>query len=126
LPPEVIQFVDKDEASRKLNWPVDTGGWWFPEAGWVQPPSLCRAALAAYPERITTIFNAAVNRIKRTKTGWQALDAGGAVIAEAPHLIMASGVAATALNSFPGCRKPLPAARSAICRAALTPRSISS
>lgn len=100
LPPEVIQFVDKDEASRKLNWPVDTGGWWFPKAGWVQPPSLCRAALAAYPERTTTIFNAAVNRIKRTKTGWQALDAGGAVIAEAPHLIMASGVAATGFEQF--------------------------
>ncbi len=100
LPPEVIQFVDKDEASRKLNWPVETGGWWFPNAGWVQPPSLCRAALAAYPEKITTIFNAAVDRIKRTKTAWQVLDATGAVLAEAPYVIMASGVAATGFEQF--------------------------
>lgn len=100
LPPEVMQFVNKDEASRLLKWPVDTGGWWFPKGGWVQPPSLCRAALAAFPERITTIFNAAVNRIKRSKNTWQALDASGAILAEAPYLIMASGVAATGFEQF--------------------------
>ncbi len=100
LPPEVIQFVDKETASQKLNWPVDTGGWWFPNGGWVQPPSVCRAALAAYPEKITVIFNATVDRLKRAKTGWQALDAAGAILAEAPYLIMASGVAATNFEQF--------------------------
>lgn len=100
LPPEVIQFVGKEEASRKLNWPVDTGGWWFPNGGWVQPPSLCRAALAAYPEKITAIFNATVDRLKRTKTGWQILDTAGAILAEAPYVIMASGVAATRFEQF--------------------------
>lgn len=100
LPPELMQFVNKEEASRLLNWPVDTGGWWFPQAGWVQPPSLCRAALTAFPERITTIFNAAVNRIKRSKNTWQALDASGAILAEAPYLIMAGGVGATGFEQF--------------------------
>lgn len=100
LPPEIIQFVDKAAASRLLNWPVDSGGWWFPEGGWVQPPSLCQAALAAWPERVTTIFNAAVNRINCSKNSWQALDAAGTIIAEAPYLIMASGVAATRFKQF--------------------------
>lgn len=95
LPPEMLQFLDRAAASKKLNWPVEHGGWWFPTAGWVQPPSLCRAALAAVPERLTTIFNAAVDRLKRTKTGWQVSDAAGTVLAEAPYVIMASGVAAT-------------------------------
>ena len=40
--------------------PVAIGGWWFPSGGWVQPPSVCQAALTAFPEKITTRFNAAV------------------------------------------------------------------
>jgi len=99
-PPELLQFVDRAEASRRLGQPVDIGGWWFPNAGWVQPPSLCKAALAAFPERITTHFNAAVDRLEMVKTGWRALDASGALLAEAPVLVMASGAAAPRFAQF--------------------------
>jgi tRNA 5-methylaminomethyl-2-thiouridine biosynthesis bifunctional protein len=99
-PPEVLQFVEKDEASRHLGQPVSIGGWWFPGGGWVQPPSVCRAALAAFPDKITVRFNATVNRIIRPKTEWQALDADGKVLAEAPVLIMASGAAAPRFEQF--------------------------
>jgi tRNA 5-methylaminomethyl-2-thiouridine biosynthesis bifunctional protein len=95
-----MQFVDKDEASRLLGQPVTIGGWWFPGAGWVQPPSVCKAALAAFPERITTCFNATVNRIFRPKSEWQALDAAGNVLAEAPVLVRASGAAAPRFEQF--------------------------
>ncbi len=100
FPPELLQFVDSAEASRRLGQPVDIGGWWFPNAGWVQPPSLCKAALAAFPERITTHFNAAVDRLEMVKTGWRALDAAGKVLAEAPVLVMASGAAAPRFAQF--------------------------
>ncbi|AXS80243.1 bifunctional tRNA (5-methylaminomethyl-2-thiouridine)(34)-methyltransferase MnmD/FAD-dependent 5-carboxymethylaminomethyl-2-thiouridine(34) oxidoreductase MnmC [Dechloromonas sp. HYN0024] len=100
LPPELLQFLDKDEASRQLGQPVMTGGWWFPNGGWVQPPSVCRAALTAFPEQITTHFNTAVDRLTRCEPGWQALDAAGHVIAEAPVLIMASGAAAPRFAQF--------------------------
>jgi tRNA 5-methylaminomethyl-2-thiouridine biosynthesis bifunctional protein len=100
FPPELLQFVDRDEASQLLGQPVSIGGWWFPGGGWVQPPALCRAALAAFPERITTHFKAAVDRIIRPKSKWQALDADGRVLAEAPVLIMASGVAAPRFAQF--------------------------
>ena len=104
LPPELLQFVDRAEASRRLGQAVNIGGWWFPNAGWVQPPSLCKAVLAAFPERITTHFNVAVDRLKkvnnRAKTGWRALDADGAVLAEAPVLVMASGAAAPRFAQF--------------------------
>jgi tRNA 5-methylaminomethyl-2-thiouridine biosynthesis bifunctional protein len=99
-PPEVLQFIDKDEASRRLGQPVAIGGWWFPGGGWVQPPSVCRAALAAFPERIAVHCNATVDRINRPKTEWQALAADGSVLAEAPVLIMASGVAAPRFEQF--------------------------
>ncbi len=103
-PPEVLQFVDRDTAGRRLGQPVASGGWWFPGGGWVQPPSLCRAALAAFPERITVHLNAAVDRLERAKIGarigWRALDAAGKVLAEAPVLVMASGAAAPRFEQF--------------------------
>jgi tRNA 5-methylaminomethyl-2-thiouridine biosynthesis bifunctional protein len=100
LPPEVVQFLDAAAASALLDWPVDGGGWWFPLAGWVQPPALCRAALAAFPERITARYAVAVDRLLRAKTNWQALAADGRVLAEAPVVVMASGVAAPRFSQF--------------------------
>ena len=91
LPADMLRFVDAAEAGEHLGWPVASGGWWFPEGGWVQPSSVCRAALAACPERITTRFNAAVDRIESREGMWRALDAEGQVLAEAPTLIVAAG-----------------------------------
>ena len=111
-PSELLRFVERDEASRMLGWPVDTGGWFFPAGGWVQPPSLCRAALAAFPELITVQYGAVVHRLKhqpvipaqagmtKDEASWQALAADGSVLAEAPILIMASGAAATRFEQF--------------------------
>lgn len=99
-PPEVLQFIDRDDASRRLGWPVDTGGWWFPNGGWVRPSSLCQAALAAFPEHIAVRYDSAVDRLNRTPDGWQALAADGKVLAEAPVLIMASGHAAPRFAQF--------------------------
>ena len=99
-PPELLQFVDRDEAGRRLGRPVASGGWWFPGGGWVQPPALCRAALAAFPERITLRLNAAVDRLERADSGWHAFDSAGKLLAEAPVLVMASGVAAPRFEQF--------------------------
>ena len=99
-PSELLQFVDCDEASRHLGQPVASGGWWFPNGGWVQPPSLCQAALAAFPERIAVRCNATVHHLKKAKTGWQAIDPDGVILAEAPVMIMASGIAAPRFEQF--------------------------
>lgn len=100
FPPELLQFVEKNEAGQLLGQPVNIGGWWFPNGGWVQPPSVCQAALAAFPNEITAQFNTAVDRIFRQKSKWQALDAAGNLLAEAPVLIMASGAAAPHFEQF--------------------------
>lgn len=114
LPSEVLQYVDAQTASQMLHGAVDTGGWWFPNGGWVQPPSACRAALAAYPAQITVHYGATVDRLERAKTEgvdapdvaspastemplWQALAADGSVLAEAPVVVIAGGAAATRL-----------------------------
>lgn len=99
-PPDYLQFLERDEATAHLGWPVSTGAWWFPQGGWVQPPSLCRAALAAFPERIQTRFDCPVAAIEHTDGGWRAVGPAGKTLAEAPFLIMASGVEAPRFSQF--------------------------
>lgn len=45
-PTDFCRFVTSKEASELAGWPVEFGGWWFPQAGWINPPSLVRALLA--------------------------------------------------------------------------------
>lgn len=94
-PEDYLQFIDRAQAAEKLGYPVEKGGWWFPSGGWVQPHALCRANLMLDPQRITARFNCTVARIEAGPSGWKALDSTGQLLAEAPHLVMASGVAAT-------------------------------
>lgn len=96
-PPEFAQFVDHEVASRRLSWPVEHGGWWFPEGGWVQPASLCQASLTAYPEAIDTRFGCAVAHLERKENDWVARDADHKIIAAAPQLVIAGGAPATRL-----------------------------
>jgi len=100
LPPEVVQFVGSDEASKLLEWPVSGGGWWFPGGGWVQPETLCSAALATFPGRISAHYAVAVDRLKWGKNEWRALAADGSILAAAPVVVMASGVAAPRFSQF--------------------------
>lgn len=88
-PPELVRHVDRHEASRLAGWPVAIGGWWFEGAGWINPPSLCRANLAG----VDTRFGTHIERIERSAQGlWQLLDADGAVVAEAPAVALANGI----------------------------------
>ncbi len=98
LPSEHLQFVTTEEAGVHCGWPVRHGGWWFPDSGWVQPPSLCAANLAAHPRHIVAHFGRTVARIEHDQGRWQVLDECGAPIASAPVLILAAGVG---LAQFP-------------------------
>ncbi len=100
LPPELLQFLDAEAASKRIGWPVPWGGWYFPLGGWVQPPSLCRANLLAYPDRIRFRSNCQVADIRHIAGLWHALDGRGEVLAAAPHLVMASGVATPRFRPF--------------------------
>lgn len=99
-PSDYLQFLEREAAAARLQWPVRTGAWWFPKGGWVQPPSLCRASLAAFPELIRPRFNCPVAAIERTADGWRAIGADGDTLATAPVLVMASGAEATRFKQF--------------------------
>lgn len=100
FPDSHLQFLDAAAVSQRLGRTQAFGGWYFPEAGWVQPPSLCRAALAAGGSAITLRTQTAVARIERHAGGWQALASNGGLIAEAPLMIIAAGHEATRLTQL--------------------------
>lgn len=100
-PEEHLRFVTAAEAGELAGWPVASGGWWFAGSGWVQPPSLCEANLAAHPERICAHFGRAVARLERAGEEWHAIDAAGGIIATAPVAILAAG---TGIRAFDAAR----------------------
>ena len=91
LPTEFCRFVDRAEASAIARWPVALGGWWFPQAGWIDPPSLCRSLLADTDCR----FDFDVQRIDRVDGGWHIVSRQGVVMAE--DLVLANGIGTAAL-----------------------------
>jgi tRNA 5-methylaminomethyl-2-thiouridine biosynthesis bifunctional protein len=137
-PADYLAFVDRDDACELANWPLDSGGWWFPGGAWVEPPSACRANLARHAARIRSHFGVEIERIERceedtqirtqdrTQNRWQAWDTAGQLIAEAPVLILAN--ATDALRFAPSAHLPLRAARGQVshlpARAAAAPRVV--
>ncbi|GHU10906.1 tRNA 5-methylaminomethyl-2-thiouridine biosynthesis bifunctional protein MnmC [Betaproteobacteria bacterium] len=92
LPDALLRDVDAATASEIIGWRVALGGWYFPGCGWVQPPSLCAANLAAHPQAIRSHWSRHVARIERRGERWHALTLDGDTIAAAPVLILAAGV----------------------------------
>lgn len=94
-PPEVLRFVERDEASNIAGWPLAIGGWWFSQGAWVNPPSLCSANLDAWPDQLVTHYGQDVAALDDTGSEWIARDADGHEIARAPVAILANGAAIT-------------------------------
>jgi tRNA 5-methylaminomethyl-2-thiouridine biosynthesis bifunctional protein len=90
LPPDFCRFVEREEATALAGWPVEMGGWWFPRAGWLNPPSLVRALLAGIEVRYG-----------------QRIDSLDAI--DADDIVLANGIGASAL--VPDFKLPIRAGR---------------
>ncbi len=91
LPPEVLRWVDVEEASQLAGWRVPAPGWWFPQGGWVHPPALCDAVLRVAGNAVRLHTQREAADLVRVGNAWRAVDASGNVIAEAPVAILANG-----------------------------------
>ncbi|MCS0658591.1 FAD-dependent 5-carboxymethylaminomethyl-2-thiouridine(34) oxidoreductase MnmC [Massilia terrae] len=103
-PPEFARWLEAGEAGAMLGLPALEGGWLFPQGGWARPGSVCDAMLAACGGRLDARFGAGSVRLERADGEWQVVDAGGAVLGQAPTVILASGAGA---RDFPQTA-PLP------------------
>jgi tRNA 5-methylaminomethyl-2-thiouridine biosynthesis bifunctional protein len=56
LPPDYVQYVTREEASKHAGVPVSAPGLWFPQAGWINPRSLVQAQLEACGSRLRRFF----------------------------------------------------------------------
>lgn len=111
-PADYARWVDLDEARALANWPVASPGVFYPSAGWVVPGSLCRAWLNHPAIQLKTGCD--IQRAHATPTGWQVMDAAGAVVAEADAVVLAN--ARDALRLAPGQAWPLHTVRGQITR----------
>lgn len=99
-PVDYIDWLNVDAAAQRVGASVPQGGWWFAQAGWVAPPDVCRANLAAAGAAIDTRWGTHVESLRQDGDQWQVLDAQGDVIASAPVVILANGLGATRLAAL--------------------------
>jgi tRNA 5-methylaminomethyl-2-thiouridine biosynthesis bifunctional protein len=90
--PEYVDYLPRASAERKTGREVRTGGWWFPDSGWMQPAALVRAQLAAADRgsRMVCHYSAEVHALTRDGPLWRALAADGTEIASAPVAVLAN------------------------------------
>lgn len=99
LPADYVQRLDAAQASERCGWPLGAGAWFYPGGGWLDPSALVRRRLQH--ERIRFRGDVRVQSLCAAGERWQALDAGGAVIAEAAQVVLANAHDAVRLLGHP-------------------------
>ncbi|MEY3201450.1 MAG: tRNA 5-methylaminomethyl-2-thiouridine biosynthesis bifunctional protein, partial [Pseudomonadota bacterium] len=93
-PPDFCSVLSAHEIEARFNITAPASGVYFPKAGWVNPPSLCRSRLMQ--PGIRTHFNTPISAIEKSPQGW-ALKNDGTALAQAPIVILANSYAASRL-----------------------------
>jgi tRNA 5-methylaminomethyl-2-thiouridine biosynthesis bifunctional protein len=87
LPPDLVQWLSRKEASALAGQVLDQDALYFPAGGWVHPPAYCRALLNhanIHPRLSTQALS-----IRRQDGEWQVIGADG-LLEHAPVLILAA------------------------------------
>lgn len=88
FPADLLRGLGREEAEELAGVALDSGGLFYPEAGWVHPPALC-AHLAAHPN-IRLLTHREVLDLHREDGQWCAR-AGETLLARAPVAVLAGG-----------------------------------
>jgi len=99
LPADYVQRLDAAQARERCGWPLGAGAWFYPGGGWLDPSALVRQGLQH--ERIRFRGGIHVQSLREAGARWQALDAGGTLIAEAAHVVLANAHDAPRLLGHP-------------------------
>ena len=90
LPASYIQVLDATAASARCGLPLTQPAWFYPGAGWVHPGGLARSFLERAGPHVSLRLDCAVQSLVRSAIGWRALDAAGALLAEAEVVVLAN------------------------------------
>ena len=116
FPTDLLHSLTREQAEARAGVALPAGGLFYPDAGWVHPPALCRQ-LASHP-RIRLLTHSEALELRRVNGHWQALD-GERLLAEAPVAILAG---AAEVRRF-AAELPLKRIRGQISRLPQTARS---
>lgn len=86
FPPELLHAVDRQQAEQLAGIELRNGGLFYPEAGWVHPPAICRWMIEQ--SAIELVRHRQPVELRRDGDNWLALD-GDEVLGEAPVVILA-------------------------------------
>jgi tRNA 5-methylaminomethyl-2-thiouridine biosynthesis bifunctional protein len=114
LPDTYLRWATPDEARQGTGLATESGGWFYPQAGWLSPGDWSRWLLAQAASVGLARFQGGlgVEALHHDPDrGWQALDAAGRVMAEAPVVVLANALAVDRLLPAPASRLKLRAVR---------------
>lgn len=106
----LLRPLDASTASELAGVTLSHPGLYFPHCGWLNPPAVCRELLT-HPN-ISVGTGTEVAKLNRAEDQWQALDAEGALMGQAPVVVLAN--ARAALDFEPTRTLPLKAIRGQI------------
>ena len=89
--PELVQIMDAETARQISGLDHCSGGLFFPTAGWVHPPAVCRALLSH--SNIKVVSHCSISSLQRQDGTWLAGSDAGQIIARSEVAIIATGVA---------------------------------
>lgn len=96
-PSDYARWLEAGEASAMLGAAAPDGAWLFPQAGWAQPASVCRAMLAKCGQGLVQHAGVGSVTLQHAHGQWTASGAAGQAIASAPVAIVAGGAGARTL-----------------------------
>jgi tRNA 5-methylaminomethyl-2-thiouridine biosynthesis bifunctional protein len=95
-PERYVRFLEKEAAETRFGHRLPSGGWYFEEGGWVNPPSLCAARILGN-SNIRPVHGREVQTIRYDAGIWSAVGTNGDMIASAPVLVLANAWEASRL-----------------------------
>jgi len=119
FPAELLQLLDRATAQARAGIALKSGGLFYPQGGWVHPPTLCRHQ--ADSNNIQVMTHHDVVELRRENGLWQAWD-GERLLDSAPVVVLAG---AADVKHFPGSAElPLKRIRGQITHLQQTPASV--
>lgn len=116
--PALLHVLDRDQAQATAGVELPSGGLFYPEGGWVHPPTLCQAQL--HHPRIRLVAHSEVLELRHVEGVWQAWN-GERLLASAPVMVLAT--AAEVQRFGPCAHLPLKRIRGQITRLPATEAS---